>query len=48
MRYAADLSPDAFKAYVVDDGKGRYTLNRLPAEDDPMYDRTQRVRQRER
>ncbi len=48
MRYAADLSPDAFKGYVVDDGKGRYNLNRLPATDDPMYDRTQRVRQRER
>jgi hypothetical protein len=48
MRYAADLSPDAFKGYVADDGKGRYVLNRLPADDDPMFDRTQRVRQRER
>src|SRR2546423_1570436 len=48
MRYAADLSPQAFKGYVVDDGKGRYNLNRLPATDDPMYDRTQLVRQRER
>jgi len=48
MRYAADLSPEVFKGYVVDDGKGRYVLNRLPAADDPMYDRTQRVRQRER
>jgi hypothetical protein len=48
MRYAADLSPDAFTGYVVDDGKGRYSLNRLPAVDDPMFDRTQRVRQRER
>ena len=48
MRYAADLSPDAFKGYVADDGKGRYTLSRLPAADDPMFDRTQRVRQRER
>jgi len=48
MRYAADVSPEAFKGYVVDDGKGRYTLNRLPATDDPVYDRTQSVRQRER
>ena len=48
MRYAADLSPDAFKGYVADDGKGRYTLSRLPAADDPQFDRTQRVRQRER
>jgi hypothetical protein len=48
MRYAAELSPDAFKGYVADDGKGRYALSRLPAADDPMFDRTQRVRQRER
>jgi hypothetical protein len=47
LRYAADLSPEAFQGYVVED-KGEYALNRLPAEGDPMYDRTQRVRQRER
>ena len=47
LRYAADLSPEAFEGYVVED-KGEYALNRLPAEGDPMYDRTQRVRQRER
>jgi hypothetical protein len=49
MRYAADLSPEAFTGYVTEDAKkGRYELNRLPAEGDPMFDRTQRVRQRER
>lgn len=47
LRYAADLSPEAFAGYVVEN-KGEYELNRLPAEGDPMYDRTQRVRQRER
>jgi hypothetical protein len=47
LRYAADVSPEAFAGYVVED-KGEYSLNRLPAEGDPMYDRTQRVRQRER
>jgi hypothetical protein len=47
LRYAADLSPEAFSGYVVED-KGEYALNRLPAEGDPMFDRTQRVRQRER
>jgi hypothetical protein len=47
LRYAADLSPEAFAGYVVED-KGEYELNRLPADGDPMYDRTQRVRQRER
>lgn len=49
LRYAADVSPDAFSGYVVaDERKGLYTLNRLPADGDPMFDRTQRVRQRER
>lgn len=47
LRYAADVSPDAFAGYVVQDD-GRYELNRLPAVGDPMFDRTQRVRQRER
>jgi hypothetical protein len=47
VRYAADVSPEAFNGYVVADD-GRYVLNRLPAEGDPMFDRTQRVRQRER
>jgi hypothetical protein len=47
LRYAADLSPDAFNGYVVDN-KGQYKINRLPADGDPMYDRTERVRQRER
>jgi hypothetical protein len=49
LRYAADVSPDAFAGYVVaDDKDGTYALNRLPADGDPMFDRTQRVRQRER
>jgi hypothetical protein len=48
IRYAADVSPDAFNGYVAADKGGRYVLNRLPAEGDPMFDRTQRVRQRER
>jgi hypothetical protein len=47
LRYAADVSPDAFSGYVVEN-RGRYELNRLPAAGDPMFDRTQRVRQRER
>lgn len=47
MRYAADMSPEVFSGYVVEE-KGRYALNRLPADGDPMFDRTQRVRQRER
>ena len=47
LRYAADLSPDAFSGYVADN-KGQYKINRLPADGDPMYGRTEQVRQRER
>jgi hypothetical protein len=47
LRYAADLSPAAFNGYVADN-KGQYKINRLPADGDPMYDRTEQVRQRER
>lgn len=48
IRYAADLAPEAFGDYVKQERDGRYDLVRLPAEDDPVYSRTQRVRQRER
>lgn len=48
LRYANDLSPDAFDGYVTQARNGRYQLERLPAADDPMFDRTLRVRQRER
>jgi hypothetical protein len=48
LRYAADVSPEAFNGYVAQDRRGLYTLNRLPADGDPMFDRTQRIRQRER
>jgi hypothetical protein len=48
LRYAAELSPQAFDGYVAEDKRGAYQLNRLPAEGDPMFERTQRVRQRER
>ena len=47
LRYAQELSPEAFDGYVVEN-KGTYELNRLPAAGDPMFDRTQRVRQREK
>jgi hypothetical protein len=47
MRYASDLAPEAFDDYVAADGHGKYKLNKLPAVNDPMFDRTMRVRQRE-
>jgi hypothetical protein len=48
LRYAEDLSPAAFAGYVEPGRNGIYSLSRLPAVDDPIFDRTQRVRQRER
>lgn len=48
LRYAEELSPEAFAGYVEQARNGTYELKRLPAADDPMFDRTQRVRQRER
>ena len=48
LRFASELSPEAFGDYVEPDRRGIYTLRRLPAEDDPQFFRTQRVRERER
>jgi hypothetical protein len=48
LRYAEELTPEAFDGYVEQTRDGTYALNRLPAVEDPMFDRTQRVRQRER
>jgi len=49
LRYAEELSPEAFAGYVEQDRrKGTYTLKRLPAEDDPMLARTESIRARER
>lgn len=47
MRYAEELSPEAFAGYLAVDGSGRYTLQRLPAEDDPMLSRVDRIRNQE-
>src|SRR5690606_23128335 len=48
LRYAEELSPEAFAGYVEQQRNGTYALKRLPAEGDPMFARTERVRARER
>lgn len=48
LRYAEELSPEAFQGYVEPDRDGVYAVNRLPAVGDPQFNRTQRARQRER
>jgi hypothetical protein len=47
LRYASELGPDAFGDYVEETGKGQYQAVRLPASNDPLFNRTQSVRQRE-
>ena len=47
LRFAGELSPEAFGDYVTQQRDGRYSLNRLPAEDDPQFERTLLVRDRE-
>jgi len=46
LRFAEDLAPDAFGGYLeaID---GRYQLVHLPAADDPMYHRVQKIRERD-
>ncbi len=47
LRFAGDISPEAYGDYLEANRNGTYDLNRLPAENDPQFDRTLRVRERE-
>ena len=47
LRFARAMSPDAFEGHLDEDGKGNYTIVRLPAEDDPMLGRVRKIRERD-
>jgi len=48
LRFAAGLAPDLFQDYLrVNDRKGRYKLNRLPSDNDPMMVRVAQIRERD-
>ncbi|MCP4009544.1 MAG: hypothetical protein GY726_08520 [Proteobacteria bacterium] len=47
MRFAASMAPDAFSGHIKKDESGQYRLLRLPADDDPAYQRVARVRERD-
>jgi hypothetical protein len=47
LRFDADLAPYAFSQYLAQDRKGNWTITRLPAADDPVLQRLQRVRERD-
>ena len=46
LRFDADLAPYAFAPYLAE-RKGQYTIVRLPAPDDPLLQRLDRVRERD-
>jgi hypothetical protein len=47
LKFAADLAPYAFQDYLQADKKGIYQVTRLPAENDPLLVRMERIRERD-
>ena len=47
LRFASDLAPYAFAPYLAKDKQGLYQVTRLPAEDDPVVQRMDRIRERD-
>jgi hypothetical protein len=47
LKFARSLVPYAFASYLVQNGEGMFTVNRLPADSDPMLERVNRIRARE-
>src|SRR5690606_17822242 len=48
LRFASDLAPYAFQDYLSRNGKqGTYEVVRLPAKDDPLFVRMDRLRERD-
>src|SRR5690606_38999202 len=48
LRFAADLAPYAFQSYLTTDSKkGTYQVTRLPADNDPLLVRMDRIRERD-
>ena len=48
LKFFADMAPDAFGDHFVVDEDGMTTLQRLPAENDPMVARLRQIRERDR
>ena len=47
MKYASSMAPDAFGPYLATGEDGTISLQRLPAEDDPMFERVEAVKVRD-
>lgn len=46
LRYASDLSPEAFAAYLETDADGLLNLQRLPADNDPLMEHVRNIKAR--
>jgi hypothetical protein len=47
LKFARRFAPEAYADYLQVDGKGHYTIIRLPAENDPLLQRLRRIRERD-
>jgi len=47
LKFARRFSPEAFSDHLADDGKGHYTIVRLPAETDPQLEWIRKFRERD-
>ncbi len=47
LRFAASFSPEAFDSFLVENNEGHLRFDRLPAENDPMWERIERIRVRD-
>lgn len=47
LKFAVDLAPTPFEDYLKVDKKGRYSIEKLPAHDDPMMGRVNNIRERD-
>lgn len=47
LRFAQDFSPEAFEQHIQADRKGVLEIKRLPATNDPILQRIQRIRERD-
>ena len=47
LRFARDFSPEAFDSYISQGNNGILTIERLPAEDDSILERIDRIRERD-
>ena len=47
LRFARSFSPEAFDGHLSTSRRGRHSIERLPAEDDPMLERVSKIRERD-